>query len=483
MQKWIKRCVCFLFGVCCMCYLLMLPTPLLAEADVQRISNNAELAAALYERLPTIQMQADYADTMLKEVLCAYPLLGYAFEGYQGSIRGDVITMTMDYRKDALLPVQYVDSDEAFVALVTHAAVASSEEVHITMPISMRNTDFGSLINRVFSGSALARTMLDSFRWEIWTNSYTETFYMSLNIAYSVEREQLVRYKELAEQEAIRLAGSLFFEDADEVVIALLAHDALVKRCTYSNEGNYVENHSVYGALCNQAAVCEGYAEAFQLLMSIAGLDCCYVEGEAGEPHAWNLLCIDGAYYHVDTTWDDPVADDGLPRLEHDYFLLSDAEIAQTHSWKRAIYPVADASLWDALSAKAQLAQSDVAHQFIVDYTPRCNDAALQTYAHQMADLLQQQKPLSPVTQTTTESNTTQHTTGSQQNSSVSDTEQLTTSSHTQFESSTEEAAYYDTTAATAIQHQGGISKGALYLVWGILIVLVLGILYAKFIH
>lgn len=483
MRNFIKRCTGFLFGLCCMCHLLILPMPSCADVDARMVSKCAELATALYEREPYIQMQADLADTMLQEVLCAYPLLAYSFEGYEGSIRNDVITMVMDYRDDPLLPVQYVDSEETFVEVVTQAAVASTEEIHITMPNTMSNADFGSLINSVFTHSVLARTMLDSFRWEIWTNSYTDVSYMFLNIAYSVEREQLICYKQLAEQEAIRLASSLFFEDADDVVIALLAHDGLVRCCSYSQEGNHEENHSVYGALCNHAAVCEGYAEAYQLLMSIAGLDCRYVEGEAGEPHAWNLLYIDGSYYHVDTTWDDPVSDDGVSRLKHDYFLLSDAEIAQTHTWEYAAYPAADAAFWDALSAKEQLAKNSGEHWFTVKYIPQCDDAALQAYTQQMAELLQQQKPPATVAQTATESETTQHSTGLQQDTSASDTEQLTASSDPQTDSATEKTtSAATTTTTTAVQHQG-VSKGALYLIWGVLITLVLGILYAKFIY
>lgn len=480
MQGIIKRSVCSLFCVCC---ILMLLPVMQAKANAQTVSTKEELAAALYERAAVIAVQAESVDTMLSEVLCAYPLLGYTFEGYKGSIRGDIITITMDYRDDELLPVLYVDSDEDFVETVTQAAVVSTEEIHIVMPPSMWSTDFGSLINRVFSESVLARTMFSAFSWETWTNSYTDACYMSLTMEYNVEHSQLVRYKRLAEAEAIRLAGSLFYEGAEDAVIALLAHDAIVNRCTYSQEGNFEELHSVYGVLCNRVAVCEGYAEAYQLLMDIAGVDCRYVAGKAGEPHAWNLVQIDGAYYHVDTTWDDPVGSDGVQRLLHSYFLLSDAELAKTHTWERSMYPVANATLWDAAKAKAQLAQSNTSRWASVEYTPQCDDAALQAYAQQMADLLQQQKPPSATAQTTTESETTQSTTiGTEQATSSADTEQQTTPSQSQSISSTEETTSAATTTTTAAQHQG-VSKGALYLVWGILIVFVLGILYAKFIH
>lgn len=483
MQCFIKRCVCAsLCMFCILCMLLLsLPVPR-AEAEARTVSSADALAVALYERETTIEVQAAPVDNMLSEVLCVYPLLGFIFKGYEGAIHGDTISMTMEYRDDAFLPVLSVDTVEAFEAVVTEAAIASSEELHIMMPDSMRNTDFGSVFDHVFSSSVLARTMLSAFSWEIWSNSYTEMLYMSLTIQYSVEHDKLIRYKQRAEEEAIRLAGSLFYEGAEDVVMALLAHDALVNRCTYSKEGYREENHSAYGALCNRSAVCEGYAEAYQLLMDIAGVDCLYAEGVAGEPHAWNILFIDGAYYHVDTTWDDPVGDDGIDRLTHDYFLLSDTQLAQTHTWNRDAYPVANATLWDAPSAKEQLAQSGGNHRFTVEYTPKCDDGSLQAYEQQMADLLHRQKPPSTSAQTTTEHEIIQSTTGTEQDTSSADTAIETTTSHGYSVSSTEETTYATTNTTAAEQHRG-VSKGALYLVWGILIVFVLGILYAKYIH
>jgi len=43
--------------------------------------------------------------------------------------------------------------------------------------------------------------------------------------------------------------------------------------------------------------------------------------------HAWNLVNIDGEWYHADVTWDDPVPD-AKGRAGHGYFLLSDKAFA-----------------------------------------------------------------------------------------------------------------------------------------------------------
>lgn len=112
----------------------------------------------------------------------------------------------------------------------------------------------------------------------------------------------------------------------------------------YDNE-NYNEEdcYTYYGALINGRAVYEGYMEATKFLMNMAGIECCNVRGQANNGyyamgHGWNIVKIDGKYYHVDTTWDDPIYDDGRNVLRHKYFNVSDEEMAKDHEWDREVY-------------------------------------------------------------------------------------------------------------------------------------------------
>ena len=52
--------------------------------------------------------------------------------------------------------------------------------------------------------------------------------------------------------------------------------------------------------------VCEGYSKAFQYLCELSGIECHSVLGTGDlEAHMWNIVKLDGAYYHVDITWTD----------------------------------------------------------------------------------------------------------------------------------------------------------------------------------
>lgn len=124
----------------------------------------------------------------------------------------------------------------------------------------------------------------------------------------------------------------------------LALHDYLTTHCKYSENTTQPSDSDIYrayGALVNQDAVCNGYAEALQLLFACVGIESKFVVGTAdGVDHAWNLVNINGNWYHLDATWDDPVPDQGAKVL-HPYFNVSDTVLAQNHTWNHQNYPAA----------------------------------------------------------------------------------------------------------------------------------------------
>lgn len=118
-----------------------------------------------------------------------------------------------------------------------------------------------------------------------------------------------------------------------------IIHDYLVDTIEYDGEaGKSIYN--IYGALVNKKAVCEGYARSYKLILDELGIPCIIACGVAKnssgdtESHAWNYVQIDGNWYAVDVTWDDPViigngtlTDD----IRYRYFLVGAAEFSKDH--------------------------------------------------------------------------------------------------------------------------------------------------------
>ena len=119
----------------------------------------------------------------------------------------------------------------------------------------------------------------------------------------------------------------------------LTIHDYLIDSIQY-----YVvddSEYNAYNALIDGKTVCSGYAEAFKTFMDMLDIECITISGTANsEAHVWNLVLLDGDWYHVDVTWDDPL--NGDTSAQHYHFNISDNIISITHTWDTSLYPVAN---------------------------------------------------------------------------------------------------------------------------------------------
>ena len=107
---------------------------------------------------------------------------------------------------------------------------------------------------------------------------------------------------------------------------ALYLHNWLINNATYSSSGPCP--HEAQGVLLHGSGVCDGYALAYQMLLSEVGIDSISVSGTGdGGPHAWNLVRMGGSWYHVDVTWDDNLGYNA-------YFGMNDTLMRRDHSWK-----------------------------------------------------------------------------------------------------------------------------------------------------
>ncbi|MDR0293433.1 MAG: hypothetical protein LBH95_04690 [Oscillospiraceae bacterium] len=90
----------------------------------------------------------------------------------------------------------------------------------------------------------------------------------------------------------------------NEIDMVKVCHDIL----THINAYEWADmNQSAYSALCTGKSVCAGYSFAFLYLMQRLGIPCVSLYGYTGEDHLWNMVCLDGDWYEMDVTWDDPI--------------------------------------------------------------------------------------------------------------------------------------------------------------------------------
>lgn len=112
--------------------------------------------------------------------------------------------------------------------------------------------------------------------------------------------------------EAFRVLDQIIMPEMTEQQKVKAIHDYLIYSANYVNNGDYsnVEKwaYGAGGVLIHKEGVCQSYAIAFYIMTTAAGLDCHYVTGTAnGGGHAWNQVKVDGKWYYIDCTWDDPI--------------------------------------------------------------------------------------------------------------------------------------------------------------------------------
>ena len=119
-----------------------------------------------------------------------------------------------------------------------------------------------------------------------------------------------------------------------------MVHDYLVDNLEYDTSISRPHIYTIYGALINKVCVCEGYARAFKYIMDGLNIPCVMVMGEATnsqgqrENHAWNYVQINGKWYAIDVTWDDPVVYGGgrvTNESRYKYFLKGSNSFNQDH--------------------------------------------------------------------------------------------------------------------------------------------------------
>ena len=116
-------------------------------------------------------------------------------------------------------------------------------------------------------------------------------------------------------------------------------HDWMISFMEYDNSTTASRSkYSIYGALKNRKAVCEGYARTFKYIMDGIGVPCVLVSGTAKnsegttESHAWNYVQLNERWYGVDVTWDDPIITGGgelTNDAKYRYFLKGSEEFSK----------------------------------------------------------------------------------------------------------------------------------------------------------
>lgn len=179
-----------------------------------------------------------------------------------------------------------------------------------------------------------------------YTNRFTYRFYENaLNVEmvpeYIFDKKKIKDHRQAMESRIAKLARQA--EKLPEKEKFLYVHDFICQNVTY-DKLKKAYSHEIIGPLGTGVGVCEGIAKTVKALCDKLGLWCIIAlcdnnpEKKIKYRHTWNVIRVDGKYYHMDATFDNSLGKKDLGLIRYDYFKLPDQQIRRDH--EPSIYPL-----------------------------------------------------------------------------------------------------------------------------------------------
>jgi hypothetical protein len=182
-----------------------------------------------------------------------------------------------------------------------------------TDPLSFTDTKpYKNRLKASQAASGAKDAVITAWKWTY--NPLGTTATLKLTVAYktTLTQEQKVDAKIKSVLESLKLENKSDYKKVKAI------HDYIINLVSYDK--TFVK-YSAYNALIDKSSVCEGYAAAAYRMFTDAGISSRIITGVAdGGSHAWNIVKVNGTWYNIDLTWDDPITSNGKQILEYDYF-------------------------------------------------------------------------------------------------------------------------------------------------------------------
>lgn len=206
-------------------------------------------------------------------------------------------------------------------------ALGSSDTHQVLMISAYRDTDFQSYCDNYAARNPEKVMQAPTVTYRIWPDSGSVRI-VELDYAYKHTRYELQQMQKQVDEilDAAVIYVSYGRSDAEK---AELLHTFLSERFIYQSGQT---DTPAYAMLCQGISDSQTYAEIFRTVCQQVGMECYAVDGlKDGNLYKWNIINLDGSYYHAD-----PYAAElqGLMQLP----LYTDADMTN-YVWDTEQYP------------------------------------------------------------------------------------------------------------------------------------------------
>ena len=160
---------------------------------------------------------------------------------------------------------------------------------------------------------------------------------LTINKAYSndeIEEINLIVEKIIKD----KITNDMPTQEKIKVIHDYIIDHTEYDRLKYENKNdNTYKSNTAYGVLVQGYGTCNGYADAMAIFLNKMNVINYKI---SNNEHIWNLVYLNGNWYHLDLTWDDPISDSNINR--DTYFLISTEVLEKindgTHNFNKIIY-------------------------------------------------------------------------------------------------------------------------------------------------
>ncbi len=255
-------------------------------------------------------------------------------------------------------------------AIMPHLAIAASrltaDEQQILRHLEQRQPDFSisvktssiTLLDHEVKAAVQADTYLQmdisSYQFELAGT------YATFQVDY---RESKAQYNDVL-RGAQFVVKKLIKPGMDVYTKEKILHDYVVLNTAYDIS---LTHYTAYDALYEHTATCQGYAMLTYQLLKAAGIPNILISGTATNSlgtasHAWNEVDLNGKWYQLDTTWDDPVPNQP-GSVQYGYFNLTTAQMEKDHHWSLAGLPIANTNYVQVLNQSNNKQEKQILQQ------------------------------------------------------------------------------------------------------------------------
>lgn len=160
---------------------------------------------------------------------------------------------------------------------------------------------------------------------------------ITINKAYSPEEiDKINKVVDKIIEE--KITNSMPTKEKIKVIHDYIIDNTEYDKLKYENKDDTTyKSNTAYGVLIEGYGTCNGYADAMAIFLNKMNIINYKI---SNDEHIWNLVFLDGKWYHLDLTWDDPISDINVNR--DTYFLITTDMLEKlndgTHNFDRNIY-------------------------------------------------------------------------------------------------------------------------------------------------